>query len=81
MSYALLGMGLALSFMVMALYFQRLILHHLPNAEVSLSLSQGCVNRVSLDPGCIAVSCRPSIEVAKHVAVASLDTHDCILSI
>jgi tellurite resistance protein TehA-like permease len=33
-SYALLGMGLALSFLVMALYIQRLAVHHLPNAEV-----------------------------------------------
>ena len=33
-SYALLGMGLALSFMIMALYLHRLAVHHLPNAEV-----------------------------------------------
>ena len=31
----LLGIGLALSFLIMALYFQRLALHHLPNAEVT----------------------------------------------
>ena len=35
-SYALLGIGLALSFMIMALYFHRLVVHHLPNAEVTL---------------------------------------------
>jgi len=36
-SYCLWGLGLGLSFMVIALYFQRLALHHLPEAEVIVS--------------------------------------------
>jgi tellurite resistance protein TehA-like permease len=37
-SYALLGIGLALSFKILALYLHRLTVHHLPNAEVFLGL-------------------------------------------
>jgi len=36
-SYCLWGLGMGLSFMVIALYFQRLVLHHLPEAEVIVS--------------------------------------------
>jgi len=36
-SYCLWGLGLGLSFMVIALYFQRLVFHHLPEAEVIVS--------------------------------------------
>ena len=36
-SYALMGVGLSLSFMIMALYYHRLSVHHIPNAEVVVS--------------------------------------------
>ena len=37
LSYVLLGLGLSLSFFIMALYFHRLAVHNLPNAEVIVS--------------------------------------------
>ena len=50
MSYALLGIGLALSFMIMTLYWQRLALHHLPNAEVTPGRHKGIPPHCDTDP-------------------------------
>jgi len=36
-SYVLWGMGMLTSFLILALYFHRLTIHHLPDAEVAFS--------------------------------------------
>ena len=54
-SYVLWGIGMGTSFMIMALYFHRLTIHHLPDAEVVVSaflplgpLGQGAFGMIQL---------------------------------